>query len=427
MENVSSMKLSKVLSFGKKQILLFKNDVLYRNALWLMLGTVVMSGVGFVFWVIAARLYKPETIGLFITYVSSLILLSNFSLLGFNTTINRYLSNSKNKQNFINTTLFVSASASFFIGLIYVLGIKVWADKISFVKSDILSLLIFLSYVAINTINLITTNIFIAMRDAKFVFLLNSSQSIVKLLLLILLFSLGLYGLIGSYYIATLVTVIIGFFVIYSKYKVRILFTIDSVVIKQVFRYSFINYVVSFVGAFPEYILPILVTSKISPETTAFFYMPNMIVSFLSVIPSSVAKSYFSESSHANKPVSLKRPMALSYCILVPIVTVFFLFGEYILRIFGKSYAQSGYIYLVLILIGALVSVPGYFLGFRLLVKHSMRKLALFTVIGALTNLILYVWLVNYGIVGIGLAIVFGYIQGSTLYTLDYLFNSDRG
>ena len=42
----------------------FMNDSLYRNSIYLILSTAVMGGFGFIFWIIAARLFTLEQIGL---------------------------------------------------------------------------------------------------------------------------------------------------------------------------------------------------------------------------------------------------------------------------------------------------------------------------------------------------------------------------
>src|SRR5664279_5323018 len=41
----------------------FASDSLYRNSIYLMASTGIMAFFGFFFWIINARLYKPEQVG----------------------------------------------------------------------------------------------------------------------------------------------------------------------------------------------------------------------------------------------------------------------------------------------------------------------------------------------------------------------------
>jgi len=69
----------------------FANDSLYKNSIYLMLSTAVMAFFGFFFWIINARLFKPEQVGIATTLISVLTLISTFSILGLgNSLINIY-------------------------------------------------------------------------------------------------------------------------------------------------------------------------------------------------------------------------------------------------------------------------------------------------------------------------------------------------
>lgn len=420
------MNYSHPFKFVKRQLELFRNDSLYRNAFWLMAGTTIMSGIGFFYWLAAARLYTPEMIGLLITFTSAFSLISNFSLLGFNTTIIRYLSGAKDKAGLLQTAFSVTSIASLFIGTLFIIGIPIFSSKLMFVRENITTIFIMLLFVVINTLSTIFTNIFTAMRDAKYVFISNTLQSLSRFIVLVVLFFLGIWGLIGSFYVSTLMVFLFGIYVLYSKYRISLRFKIMGDIIQRVKKYAFTNYLVSFIAAFPGYLLPLLITNRLSPESTAYFYMPNMIASLLAVVPSSISRSYFAESSHTNKPNALKKPMVMSYFIVTPIILLLLSVGSTILSFFGRAYEQEGFLYLILVLLGVFVSIPGYFFGSRLLVKRQMRKLTLFSILGAGSDLILYIWFINYGIVGIGVAVVLGYVQGTSMYITDYLISSRK-
>ena len=78
----------------KKIISLIKNimsDSLYRNSIYLMISTLIMSVLGFVFWMVASRLYSADSIGLATAIISVMGLIVGLSVLGLNAGIIRYL------------------------------------------------------------------------------------------------------------------------------------------------------------------------------------------------------------------------------------------------------------------------------------------------------------------------------------------------
>lgn len=40
------------------------NDPLYKNSLFIMLTSISGSGFGFIFWILAAKLYAPQDVGI---------------------------------------------------------------------------------------------------------------------------------------------------------------------------------------------------------------------------------------------------------------------------------------------------------------------------------------------------------------------------
>ena len=78
------------------------NDSLYRNSIFLMLSTGMMAVFGFFFWIINARLYSAEQVGIGTTLISIMTLISSFSLLGLGNSLIKYLPTSDKKNKKIN-------------------------------------------------------------------------------------------------------------------------------------------------------------------------------------------------------------------------------------------------------------------------------------------------------------------------------------
>jgi O-antigen/teichoic acid export membrane protein len=64
---------------------------LYRNAIYLMLNSAMYALTGFFFWIVAARLYPPEVIGLASSAIAAIGLLSLLSTAGLDYGLLRFL------------------------------------------------------------------------------------------------------------------------------------------------------------------------------------------------------------------------------------------------------------------------------------------------------------------------------------------------
>ena len=75
------------------------NDPLFRNAYFLMLSSITSAGSGYLFWLIVARFYSVEEIGLASAIISASSLISiMLSLLGFDISLVRFLPERNDKS-----------------------------------------------------------------------------------------------------------------------------------------------------------------------------------------------------------------------------------------------------------------------------------------------------------------------------------------
>ena len=81
---------------------------LYKNSVFLIASSTSAAGSGFFFWVIAARFYSAEEVGLASAIISAMGLVSLLSLLGFDISLVRFLPEREDKQEPINSCLTIS-------------------------------------------------------------------------------------------------------------------------------------------------------------------------------------------------------------------------------------------------------------------------------------------------------------------------------
>ncbi|MBA7548107.1 hypothetical protein ES705_40553 [subsurface metagenome] len=401
----------------------FANDSLFRNSIYLMLSTGVMAVFGFFFWIINTHLYSAEQVGIGTTIISTMTLISSFSILGLGNGIIRYLPTSERKNKKINTSFTLVGLTSIFISIFFLVFLKTFSPRLLFVRENIIFSLLFILFVVFNSLNVITENVFIAYRSSKFVLIKNSIFSIVKLILPIFLVALGAYGIFVSTGIAIAIAFLFGLMILILRFNYLPKPIIERSVVKRMIKFSLGNYVAGNLGRLPFMVLPILITNLIGAKYSAYFYIDMMIISFLYIIPTATSQSLFAEGSYSEieLKIHLKKAVKIISLIIIPAIITISIFGNYILLAFGKEYSYEGFILL------KLLSISGIFYSINAIgsvilnIKRKIKLLILLDFINASAILSLSIILLKmnlFGIVGVGISWIVG--QGTT--ALVFLF-----
>ena len=396
------------------------NDSLYRNSIYLMLSTGVMAVFGFFFWVINARLYSAEQVGIGTTLISVITLISSFSLLGLGNSLIKYLPDSDKKNDKINTSFTLVGLTSIFISIFFLVFLKTFSPRLLFVRENIIFSLLFILFAVFFSLNIISENVFIAYRSSKFVLIKNTISSIVKLILPIFLVALGAYGIVVSMGVAMAVAFLVSLVFLILRFNYSPKPIIDRIVVKRMTKFSLGNYIAGFIGGLPAMVLPILITNSIGAKFSAYFYLDMMIANLLYIIPFATSQSLFAEGSYSEieLKVHLKKAIKIISLILIPAILVTFLFGKYILLAFGKEYSSEGVIFL------QILAISGIFISINCIgnsifyIKHRIKLVILVNLLGASIILSLSIMLIHQNLLGIGV----GWMLGQGIISVIYLF-----
>ena len=410
----------------KKTISKFYNylaiDSLYKNSIYLILSTGVMAVFGFFFWIINARLYSAEQVGIGTTLISIMTLISSFSLLGLGNSLIKYLPTSDKKNEKINTSFMFVGLTSIFISIFFLAFLKKFSPRLLFVRESIIFSLLFILFIVFSSLNIISESVFTAYRSSKFVLIKNTISSIVKLILPIFLVALGAYGIFVSMGIAMAVAFLVSLVFLFLRFNYLPKPIIDRIVVKRMTKFSLGNYIAGFIGGLPVMVLPILITNSIGAKFSAYFYMDMMIANLLYIISMATSQSLFAESSYSETElkVHLKKAIKIISIIIIPAIIVTSLFGNYILLAFGKEYSYEGFILL------KFLSISGIFISINaigsaiLKIKQKIKLLILLSLINTTVILSLSVFFIKmnlFGIIGVGI----GWIVGQGIISVIYL------
>lgn len=379
-----------------------------------------MAFFGFFFWIITARLFRPEQIGLATTLISIVSLISSFSLLGLTAGLIRYLPASIQKNLKINTSFTLVALSTVVLSIIYLIGIESFSPKLQFIKQNSLFSILFVLIMVISSLNTIIDTVLIAYRSTKYVLIKNIVLSITKISLPFFLIALGAFGIFIAFGASTLIASLLGLAILIIKFNFVFKPIISMDVVRKMTRFSFGNYVSGFISQLPLSVLPVLITNKINPSTSAYFYVGLMIANLLYVIPTATSQSLFAEGSYSEPELRshLKKAILIISFLMIPAIIIAVLFGNYILLAFGKEYASESFTFLRLIaLSGIFIAVNS--IGNTLLnIKHKVHYNILLNTITAVITLALSYLLISQHLIGIGTAWMIGNAITAGLYLL---------
>ncbi|MDO8870317.1 MAG: oligosaccharide flippase family protein [Methanobacteriaceae archaeon] len=384
-----------------------------KNSYFLIGNSLLFAGVGFVFWIIAARLYSTTEIGLGAAIISAMNFLSLFALLGFDISIIHYLPLEKNKEKIINSSFLITILLGTIISLIFLFGLEIWAPALISIKENLFFCFFFVFFSVFCALSNLQISVFTGLRDAKYSFY-QSLTNISRILVLPLFIALNAFGIFISFSLTFFLAFILGNKLIINVLpEYKFLKSININVIKKMFSYSFKNYISNTFLRMPDFILPLMVINTLGAEINAYFYISWALSSILLTIPISTSKSLLAEGSYS--PDLFKKNVYRSikniFLILILLILIILLFGKYILLIFGENYSNNAYYVLIL---SALASLPYSVNALYSTIKRVKKEMnAVIIIYGCLVLFSIifgYYFMHLFGLIGIGLAWLFSNI-----------------
>ncbi len=401
-------------------------DTLYRNSIFLIASSAASSVFGFGFWIIAARIYSANTIGIVSTVIAASSLLATLSFFGFDYALIKFIPGSKHAESRTHTVLTFTAAASVIIATIYLLMIPVVVPKISFLISSPWWIAGFIALVISATWNTLTNSIFIAHRIAQFTLIATILFGIIRFPLLFALRSEHVDGLLITQITALIVCVMLCFVFLkkYASYTYKIRIIRSD--LKFMASYAFGTYLSNVSGGIPALILPMIILKMLGAKPAAFFYIANMITSLLYIIPSATGQALFAEANWNSDNINqqILKAGKLIYVLVIVFVMAVICLGWLILSAFGIEYARNGYWMLFFLSVTTLPKIFSYLFSTVLRVYAHIKAVIIVATIGTIIQLVAsYIGMrVTNNLITIGLAALLCEIFVSSSYTILYFY-----
>lgn len=383
---------------------------LYRNTVYLLLNSAVLAATGFFFWMVAARVYPEDAVGLVAAAISAMSLLAVISTLGLDYALIRFLPGSGEKAGeIINSCFTIGAVTSITLALIFLAGLSIWSPALLLIRGHPVFLVAFVIFTAATTLNILTQRSFIAGRKAGFTLVQGLIFGFLRFIPLIVLAAFfESFGILASWGIALGLAVTVGVFLLPRvQTGYRPLPMISKRVISDMMRFSLGNYAANLLWSITTLILPLVVVNLLGAEQNAYFYIGWAIGSLLFMISTAVSFSLFAEGSHAEEQLeqAVKKSLKFSVPILILAVLILLLLGDRILLLFGAAYSQSATRLLWIVAASALpLSVNQIYFSIKRVEKRIRSVISLSAFIAITTLALSYILLPQIGIIGAGIS-----------------------
>jgi beta-1,4-N-acetylglucosaminyltransferase len=386
---------------------------LLGSAACLLAADVIASLAGLLFWGAAARLYRPQQVGLASALLAAAALVSSIAGLGTSTGLARYLPQAAHPHRLLNSTLTLNAACALLVGVAYLAGAHVWSPALAGVWQNAAS---FAGFVLLGVSTVLGTAVkmaFVAQRQADRALHYACVLNLGRLLLLLPLRSLGTAGLVGAVGAACTAATALGLCWHLPRtlggYRPRV--QLDVGELRAIVPYSLGSSLAALLLASTRTVLPLLVVEMLSQEANAYAYVALMVGALLAMPAAALGTAALVEGAHDPRAAeSVLRPAtALAVGLAVPAAAIAVVAPAVLLLPFGTGYAREGAVLLRWLGLAApLTALKELYLA-RLRVEARIGRLIAWSAACATLTLGLSaVLLPRLGIAGIGPAVLAG-------------------
>jgi O-antigen/teichoic acid export membrane protein len=395
---------------------------LYRNAVYLVVGAAVTNITGFAFWIIAARFYPAEAVGLGSAIISALGLLAIFSELGLGIGLVRFLPGAgKDGNDMMNRCFTLSGLASVAVALIFLAGLRFWSPALLVVRQHPIFFTAFVVFAVATTIQLLVGDVFLAKLNTKFIVIggVIAGSSRIALVLVFAMFFASAFGIFVSTGLATAIALLFAAFWFLPKVQngYRPLPKIEKRVLSELSHYAAGNYVARILLQLTTYVLPLVVLNTLGAEINAYFYIAWTVAVIFQFIPSSIFNSLFAEGSNdeASLRTNTAKSLKLTFLLLLPLTLLILIIAEKLLLLFGQAYADNAALLLRIMIVAAIPWGINYLYVSIERVRKNIKGIITVTAVAACLSLGLSCLLMlRMGLAGVGI----GYAAGQAIVAI---------
>lgn len=401
-----------------------RGNPLLINSVSMMSTTGITAGIGYLYWIIAARNYLAHDIGLASALIGAMTLVATLANLGIHTTFVQVLPHREAGYAWsvtINAGLAGGAVTGVVGGCLLAVVLPRFSPQFAIVAEQPIYAIDLIVGVPLMTLAMLVDYIFVAERVAGGMLVRNAVFAALKIPLLVLpllVASASAIWILSSWVLACGISIVGTAVVLVPRLKRGYYLAVRGIVgqVRAMLPSFGWHHLINLGATAPAYLLPVMVTARLSAIDNAYFYTTWMVGSLFYTVGPAVATSLFAEGSHQGDRVleKLRTCAWITAVFIVPAALVCLFGGRLILSLFGPRYAEHGMVLLTILVASA---VPDAITNIYVAVLRVQRRFGMAALLNlGVTILILtlaWALLPRLGIAGAGWACLLALTAGS--------------
>lgn len=347
------------------------NRALLANAGSLVGTTALTSGLGFVYWWLAARQFSTATVGFASAAISAMSLLATIGMLGLGTLLIGEIPRRPEKAGaLIITALLVAGLAGTVLGAGFALVAPLVSAEFQPLAADSLTVALFAAGVGVSALGLVLDQALLGLLRGDLQLWRNGLFAVAKLTVLWLTaFSLsdstGL-SIYATWLIGNIFSLLILAGVVLWRRGLSSFSWPQLGLLRGLGKAAFGHHMLNLALLIPSLALPVLVTVLLSASSNAYFYVAWMVANLVFAIPASLTTVLYAVGANNPGALAQKIRLTLKLSVLISLAANLglVLTGNFILSFFGKNYAQEAAWSLYILGLGAFaITVKDHFVA----------------------------------------------------------------
>ena len=322
-------------------------DPAYRGSYALVANTVGTSGIGLIYWAVAARLYGPEALGRAAALISALMLVAILSQLNLSSTLMRFLPQmgAMSARRLIIFGYLASSLTAVAGSVIFVTVLPRLSPEWRFMDDSAFLAVLFAVSVVVWEVFTLQDAVLIGLQRAFIVPVENVFYALAKLALLVVAAQLlGSTDILFSWMIPLVLLIPVINWLIFRCLKDRSPHdSVPGMRVRHLARFASVDYAGVICGQIVANALPLLVISVLGPVAAGSIYIATLITSGVATVGTSFSTGLLVEGAAAPDRLPELVRGALKRCVIIMCpATILLVFGaRFILRVYGGSYVST--------------------------------------------------------------------------------------
>ena len=313
----------------------------------LIFSKIATMGLGFFFWLAAARMFSPTQVGIAAGIVSAMMLCNQLALVGVGSAFIVEFPRSRRPPLLLDTSFTLTAVSSLAAGGLFLVAAGGAFHRLSVVDRPLFAA-VFLVTTVLGTAGILLDQVSTSLRRGDLALtrgiLFGTSAIVFVGALALMTQAASAFAIFSAWIVGSVAMCALGALQLRRSLRYGYRLRLDLRMVVRLLKIGLPNHVLTLMERAPGLILPIVVTEVLSPAANAAWYAAWMMAMVVYMVPIQVGMTLFAEA--AFQPAALRRLIShgvrLSLLLGVGAGLVVAASGRVMLSILGRHYAALG-------------------------------------------------------------------------------------